>query len=89
MGAQWIHGEVGNVAYKLANDNSLVDASLTEEDFDEKFAFEKQGEIEEKIGEKLEALAEEIGEMEEEQMHNDDLSYGQFFDQKFKKVSAK
>ena len=27
MGAEWIHGQIANVAYKLANDNGLVEES--------------------------------------------------------------
>ena len=27
IGAQWIHGQVGNVAYKVAHDHGIVDLS--------------------------------------------------------------
>ncbi len=41
MGAQWIHGQTGNVAYKLAFAQGLVDldSSADEDTFGEQFQF--------------------------------------------------
>ena len=49
LGAQFVHGQGGNVAYELANDAGLVDASRTEEDLIELFSFENEGPLEEYI----------------------------------------
>ena len=37
MGAQWIHGQIANVAFKLAKEADLVDSTMTEDDYIEKF----------------------------------------------------
>ncbi len=87
MGAQWIHGEIANVAFKLADQAGLVDNSKHEEDFDEKMSLENQGPIRDRFAEKLWAIKDDIEEESEGFEAKPGLSYGQYFDQKFEELT--
>ena len=47
LGAQYIHGQGGNVAYELANNGGLTNVSKTEEDFIALFSYENEGYLDE------------------------------------------
>ena len=53
LGAQWVHGQYTNVAYKLANAQGFLDASKSEEDYEEKFSYESEGILNDNLEMKL------------------------------------
>ena len=78
LGAQWIHGEVANVAFKLANQAGLVDSSESEKN--EKFVFTNV--IEEDVAHELEDIFDHVWESISN-MEDQSESVGFYADMKF------
>jgi monoamine oxidase len=85
MGAQWIHGEIGNVAFKLANESGLVDTHAnSDDDWPEHFVTD-QGKIMiknyAKKFERFQDSSEDIDDIED-QLKTPGLSVGHYYDSK-------
>lgn len=77
FGAQWIHGKVGNVLYKLASDHGLV--GHDEEDDNVAFVREDGKVLADKIVEKLGQVIEDAVEKAAEEKQQVGISVGSFF----------
>ena len=98
-GAQWIHGVKGNVAYKIANEMSLVDnpesseqdqlrtASRLEE-IGEEFYYENGDAVDEETTEKMWHFYEQVEELQEEHDTKKSETAGSFFDDAVRKVAG-
>ena len=82
MGGQWVHGEEGNIAFKLGKENDLLMNSVVGEDKEIIF-FEESGNVVDKnIADKYLAIFDEILKSTEN-LHNYTKSLGDYFEEEY------
>ncbi|KAK9309747.1 hypothetical protein QLX08_000736 [Tetragonisca angustula] len=86
LGAQWVHGEEGNIVYKLASPHKLLDSSKCFNEYDKHVFITAKGEIFSKK-ESAEAfkIYYDISENISDDIYNSE-SYGEYFMNKFYKI---
>ena len=85
LGAQWIHGEVANVAFKLANEFGLVDLSETEKV--EKFIFQNKAQnLDEETEGELREIFDKVWDDIMENGNDPSQSVGLYANRKFEEV---
>ncbi|XP_042203782.1 spermine oxidase-like isoform X3 [Homarus americanus] len=87
MGAQWIHGEEGNVVYDFASENDLIDdeLSLIQTGTGNTIFVRHNGEIvPEEVQEEFSLVTANLSESSEKDFHTYPHSSGQYFTEKFK-----
>ena len=79
LGAQWVHGEEGNIVYKLASPHKLLDSSKCFNEYDKHVFITAKGEIFSKK-ESAEAfkIYYDISENISDDVYNSE-SYGEYF----------
>ena len=85
LGAQWIHGEVANVAFKLANEFGLVDLSETEKV--EKFIFQNKAQnLDEETEGELREIFDKVWDDIMENGNDPSQSVGLYANRKFEEI---
>lgn len=91
MGAQWIHGQTANVAFKIANEAGMVNPDgPDEDDLNEHFVFEGEHRyMREDLAAKFEGMIDSIETKADEFRAPPGLSYGAFCEAEFTAQAAK